>query len=195
MSYSIYSFMCEELSLGGGELLIFAVIYSFSRGNLGIYHGTQDYLSRISGLSVSTVKRALKALLKKGYIEKVSLDEHEGYRSTKQAAADEPKAEECPPNDAENSLPSSFEIDKAGLDVRELLNDKATRPKYAFHSVGKEELVHMTAEQYKRLSRLVGSDKLSAYIHRLELLIRDSGYRTHSPYKTIKKWIYEDTAV
>ena len=53
----------------------------------------------------------------------------------------------------------------------------------------------MTEEQYKSLLKLVDSEVLFVYLRRLELLIRDKGYRTFSPYKTIKKWIKEDTEV
>ena len=47
----------------------------------------------------------------------------------------------------------------------------------------------------KKLLELVSSEVLTAYVTKLELLIRDKDYRTYSPYKTIKKWIYEDAAV
>ena len=193
MSYVIHSFMCEELSLGGGELLVFAIIYSFSKGERGIFYGAQAYLARMSGTSVSTVKRALVALIKKGYIEKCSVGEVEGYRAT----VDEEsiyleKESEGPSNAAEVILNNDGVSD---ADIRESLGKKVKNPKYKFHPVGRDGSVTMTAEQYKRLLTLVGSEMLTNYIRRLELLIAKKGYRTFSPYNTIKKWIHEDASV
>ena len=200
-SYMIHSFMLENLGLRGSELTIFAIIHSFSKGEKGLYYGTNQFLAEASGLSISTVKRALFRLLSKGYIEELTSREHRCYRCTEAVTAPRVDAEELPEvdtepmpsNEAEEEIPSINEINERGLDVRELLSDPDVCPKYQFHSVSKEGLVQMTAEQYKRLSSLVSDDKLTAYIRRLESLIKNSGYRTHSAYKTIKRWVLEDS--
>ncbi|MBQ7315221.1 MAG: helix-turn-helix domain-containing protein [Clostridia bacterium] len=197
MSYCIHSFMCEELGLGGGALLVYAVIYSFTKGERGLFYGTQDFLARVCGLSINTVKRALRTLLVAGRVERCCLHTYEGYRCTDVSAYElgTPPPEE-PPNDAEEDLPSRAEIEALDTCVPALLAEEARRPKYEFHPVGgRHGIVTMTAEQYRRLLTLVSSEVLHAYVRRLEMLICDHGYRTFSPYKTIKKWIYEDAAV
>ena len=83
--------------------------------------------------------------------------------------------------------------DEEEIDIRERLASCVKNPKYVFHSVSRDKIVQMTDEQYKKLLELVESDVLTAYIRKLELLIKNEGYRTFSPYKTIKRWILEDT--
>ena len=202
-SYMIHSFMLENLGLRGSELTIFAIIHSFSKGEKGLYYGTNQFLAEASGLSISTVKRALLRLLSKGYIEELTSREHRCYRCTEAVMAPRVDAEELPyadtepmpSNKAEEELPSINEINERGLDVRELLADPNVCPTYAYHAVSSEGLVEMTAEQYKRLSELVSADRLAAYIRRLELLMKNNGYRTYSAYKTIRKWALSDSEV
>ena len=194
MTYCIHSFMCEELKLSGGELLVFAMIHSFTKGERGSYYGTQDYLARSGGMSVSTVKRSIASLLKKEYITECSYGERRGYKTTPRAepvaCADAEhctKAAEYPlaPRDTKND---SFDIDNPDLYAD-------LHPKHVYHGVGKDGLIQMTPEQYKSLLKLVESDVLFAYVRKMELLIMDNSYRFSNPYKTIKKWILEDTAL
>ncbi len=194
-NYNIRNFMLAELGLGGHELLVFAVIYSFTKANAGCFYGSQSYLARACGLSLSTVGRVLQKLVEKGCVEKCSYDKRIGYRSTKDAGDCRYDDVEAPPNDAELLLPSAERLEKLGLNALDIIDMNSPHPKYEFHNVGRHELVSMTAEQYSRLTKLVAPDKLAVYITKLELLIRDKGYRTFNSYKTIKKWIYEDTGV
>ena len=101
VSYTVHSFMHGELGLSGGELLVFAIIHSFTKGNTGLFYGSIDYLSKMGGISVSTVKRALKSLSEKSYIERIKRNEKEGYRATKTVDTVEKPEPDAPPNDAE----------------------------------------------------------------------------------------------
>ena len=66
----IQSFMVSELGLKGNELLIYAIIFSFSQATGQAFHGSLSYLeSRINGTR-PTVIACLKSLVKKGLIEK-----------------------------------------------------------------------------------------------------------------------------
>lgn len=194
-NYSIDTFMIDELGLAGGELNVFAAIYSFTKGALGIFCASQEYLGKICALSSSSVKRILASLLKRGYIEKLQHKGHVAYRATRCADAKRADRIPMPPNDAEEELPPREVIEEKNLDVRELLSGSCARPKYEFHSVGREDMVFMTAQQYKELCTLIDEEHLAAYIRRLELLIKNGEFRTHSSYKTIKRWISEDAWV
>ena len=247
MSYCVYKFMTEKLGLRLKELLVFAVIYSFTTGPGGVYFGTQEYLAHSTAGSVSTVKRCLASLLKKGYIEALTVDGRKAYRSTVDAktaeSASRRKAdtdgsvhsddtarrgkgdENAPAHEASankrertaqkahieiTAAPLATEKDaskksepcksastalRGEFDLADCLPPEDEPPKYTFHTVGINEIVQMTPEQYKSLLTLVEPEVLTAYTRRLELLIRDKGYRTFNPYKTVKRWITEDSGV
>lgn len=255
-SFIIYGFMTGRLGLRMNELCIFAMIYSFTCGRGGFYYGTQGYLADACGTSLSTVKRALDALIEKGYIERCEIDGRSGYRScvfesdfraptleaisvanadtepqkqnektaqkaTKQhlstAAKEETTAKslgaaknfdedyfdcgteyddydeelEALPIDA---LPPPHVVEDRELNITRLLGRGAAPPKFEFYQFGRNGFVTMTAGQYRQLLKLVREEQLHAYICRLEELMTEKGYRTFSPYKTLKKWITEDTA-
>ena len=195
VSYTVHSFMHGELGLSGGELLIFAIIHSFTKGNVGLFYGSIDYLSKMGGISISTVKRALKSLLGKGYIEKTKRNEKKGYRATKTVDTVEKPEDDAPPNEAE------FEVFPDGYDSEDItspfdyMNSHAPRPKYEFHKLGTKTEVKMTTEQYMHLLKLVSPSTLFDYIYKLEELIKHRGFHPKSHYKTIKKWIYEDAGI
>lgn len=193
MSYRIYSFMLEELRLSGSELLIFAIIYSFTDGGQGLYYGTQDFLASASGTSVSTVKRVISRLLEKKYIEKCQCGERCGYKALRNV---KPKAQEA----SETSLRAdsdrtSIKPHRHRIDMTDSGFYAFEPPKYVYCGIGREGIVSMTPEQHKSLLRLVEPEILQSYTRKLELLIANKGYRTFSPYKTIKKWILEDSSV
>ena len=268
ISFIVHGFMMRRLGLRMNELCIFAIIYSFTNGSGGFYFGTQGYLAEVCCSSLSTVKRALDGLLKKGYIERCEIDGRSGYRSTvfesdlgaiptppsidetnrdaaakrnsgAQSAANAQKAQSfasCEPSarskkptvhsacekglgevisaygyDEEfedfeefdeddlyptplSKLPPPHVVEDRELNIVELLGRGAAPPKFEFYQFGRKGFVTMTAGQYRKLLKLVREEQLNAYILRLEQLMTDKGYRTFSPYKTLKKWITEDTA-
>ena len=203
-SYAIRDFMTSELMLSGSKLSVFAIIYSFTHGSTGIFYGTQEYMASALGCSTATVKRAIKKLIELGYVEKCSYRGRTSYKSTVTSKNDEEMAKAAqeshtptdePNNDAERKLPPKHILDMAGIDVINLLSRDIKRPKYEFHFVGTAGCVSMTAEQYRRLLRLVSPDVLDGYIRKLELLILNKGYRTFNPYKTIRSWILYDTSL
>ena len=203
--FNIYQFMFDDLVLDNTERLVFALIYSFHRGDTGIYFGTQSYLGRKCAISRRTVARKLKSLLEKGYIERVQGGNLEGYRVTKKALPKSKANNEDPEGTPFITIVDYIEedeeeyedvceyTDEEKIDIRERLASCVKNPKYVFHSVSRDKIVQMTDEQYKKLLELVESDVLTAYIRKLELLIKNEGYRTFSPYQTIKRWILEDT--
>ncbi len=214
ISYIIHSFMTQRLKLRVSELRIFAIIYSFTNGKGGFYFGTLGYLAKAAAVSQSTVKRALVKLLEKGYIEKCEINGIQGYKSCvsereatedmPDSKSDEAKAAEAeakftasPEKDycekRESALPAPHVLEDLDIKIESILARDVKRPKFEFYQFGKNGLVSMTAEQYKQLLKLVSQEQLSVYIRRLEMLMENKGYRTFSPYKTIKGWIKDDT--
>ena len=72
----IYPFMTEDLGLRGAELSVYALIYSFTKGSIGQFHGSRDYIARKTGYSLRSVARALKSLTDKGFIIAERLKEY-----------------------------------------------------------------------------------------------------------------------
>ena len=69
--YPIYKFMERELRLRGSELRVYALLFSFSVGRVGMYYGSRKYLADTLSVSERTVYRSLKALFERGLIENV----------------------------------------------------------------------------------------------------------------------------
>ena len=191
-NYCIHNFMSTELMLRGGELHIFAIIYSFTKGSYGSYFGTQEYLASCCGISISTVKRSLLKLLNKGYITECRHKNRRAYKTTEKAEpqtrnTDKSMLSEDFPDECSDSPIEDFDITDESLYTD-------LRPRFVFYPVGKEGIVYMTAAQYKSLLKLVEPEILRVYTTKLEQLILNKGYRTFNPYKTIRKWIYEDAS-
>ena len=193
-SYQVQPFMHKELGLKLRELLIYAVIYAFTKSESGVFFGTQEYLARSTGSSVSTVKRSIASLLKKNYIVAISLGRRRGYKTTetmKPSAVSDADKHDAEIKQVYPALAHREQKDK--FDISDCIPQNP--PKYEYHAVGRNDIVRMTPEQYKKLLTLVNSEVLFAYMRKLEILIRDQGYRTFSPYQTIKSWINKDSTV
>lgn len=64
----IQSWMRTKLKLKGNELLVFAVIYSYSQNKEQIFSGSRRYIAEWAGIDIRSVGRVLKSLLEKGLL-------------------------------------------------------------------------------------------------------------------------------
>ena len=88
--FSIHAWMVNKLNLSGNELLVYAVIYSFTENGAGEYMGTQKYLMEFTGIeSNKTLYRLINKLIKKGYIVEVSHNRADGNANIYKAVAKE----------------------------------------------------------------------------------------------------------
>lgn len=71
-NFSICGWMINELKLSGNELLVYAIIYSYSRNSLNKFYGSLDYLANYTNATKMTIVRSLKSLLEKNYIVKLT---------------------------------------------------------------------------------------------------------------------------
>lgn len=62
----------NQLNLKGNELMIYSIIFSYSRDGIQWYRAPADYLASCIGASISTVKDTLKRLTDKGLLHKKS---------------------------------------------------------------------------------------------------------------------------
>ena len=83
-SFMILGWMLKKLNLKKYELLIYALIYSFSRKRNTAFYGSITYISDRLHISRSSVIRTLGSLVKKGYLIKHSYTKngvkHASYR-------------------------------------------------------------------------------------------------------------------
>lgn len=70
--FVVQSWMVTELQLSGNELLLYAVIYGFSRDGKSRYYGGTDYLCKRTGCARRSVLENLKKLTEKGLLNKSS---------------------------------------------------------------------------------------------------------------------------
>jgi hypothetical protein len=68
--YVIQGWMINELQLKGNELLVFAIIYGFSKDGQGKFDGSIKYLSDATGASRTTTIKTLHSLIEKELILK-----------------------------------------------------------------------------------------------------------------------------
>ena len=69
--FHVYGWMVNELQLEGGDLLTFAMVYSYTQGHAGTYTGNTAYLSAWTGWSDKTSKAHLQNLTRLGLIQEV----------------------------------------------------------------------------------------------------------------------------
>ena len=81
-SFMIHSFMCEG-GLRGNGLILYAFIYSFTKGAESLFYGTYEYAAKSVGMSVRTVQRTLNSLRDKGYIEREGAKQNTVWRVKK----------------------------------------------------------------------------------------------------------------
>lgn len=62
--------MIKNLNLKGNELLVYAVIYGFSKDGQGCFYGSISYLAETLNVANNTIKSALKSLVEKNLITK-----------------------------------------------------------------------------------------------------------------------------
>ncbi len=214
-SYHVYSFF-RNLKLSRTATQVYAILYSFTLGEAGLYYGSQKYLSENLGISERTVQRAYRELRERKLIEKVRIGKFSGIRckdiSTLSLSDEQKKCEseaisETKPAN-ETHTPSKYRSDtnictnepkepsKCGGTIDFYKNPS---PKYQPKSFGRLGYVCLTPEQYKSLCSLVAEETVELYIQKFELMLarnRDApSLKTpapHSHYRTIKSWLIKD---
>lgn len=192
-TFVIHTFMLD-IGLKKSELVVYALLYSYTRGSVGLFYGAQSTLAEQTRLSLKTISRILKTLRERKLIENVVIDEKKGIRCC-----------EVSKKDSEGRKPIR-RYEQSGYSTEHLLK------------VLKGELVEMPDNVENKIVRLFwGSVRMSLeQLHKLATLVSDSdlfmymtkimriqgknekydlgpGPRNH--YKLIRKWIKEDFSI
>ena len=80
MTYSIHDFMTDRLELKGTELLLYALIYSFSQDGSGCYYGSNAFTAKRVGSTRQWVNAKLAEFVKRGLVAHTN-GEHEGRKT------------------------------------------------------------------------------------------------------------------
>ena len=187
-NYHVHDFM-TKLGLSPNELIVYAILYSFTKGEKGVFYGTQSYIADAAGISLRTVIRVYKKLYSLKLIEKCESKEYKrrGIRAIKPNLNKNSEIEE-------NVLPEITKNPKTSAEIEDTL--PYFEEKYKFIEIPNIETLSITAEQYKKLRELVTPDVFYGYARRFDrymnryLGILKPGPRSH--YKLLKKWIEED---
>lgn len=67
---TIQDFMCFDLKLSGNELLVYALIYGFSKDGSSEFYGSRKYISEWFNISLPTVDKSINSLIQKNLIRK-----------------------------------------------------------------------------------------------------------------------------
>lgn len=110
IEYHINSFM-YKLGIKNNALKVYAVLYSFTNGEIGVYYGSKKYLAAALEISERSLYNAIKELREKGLIEEYETEDarYKGIRcvrvkerearslAKKEKAAEEPAAKKPSP--------------------------------------------------------------------------------------------------
>ena len=67
---NIQGWMINELNLKGNELIIYALIYGFTKDGVSEFRGSRQYMAEWTNSSVRSVQNVVNSLVNKGMIEK-----------------------------------------------------------------------------------------------------------------------------
>lgn len=206
-SFSIHSFILN-MPLTLCEKFVYALLYSYTMGEHGMYFGTRERLSEQLGLSIRSVARAYKTLLALGYIEKVTRSGKVGVRcvqnegdkplptvkkSARSEMADDMQSakggsgqpEAAQKSTQVRSAPKSEEctannINEDSQTVIPKTNylRNTAKPKFEIMEFGKEGFIQLTPEQYSELRKLVDCEVLQCYFSKMEKMLWEGRLNT-----------------
>lgn len=94
----------NQLKLKGNELMVYSIIFSYSRDGIQWYQAPAEYLASCVGASVSTVKEILKKLTSKGLLSKKS-EKYKGSVDRVYYQAIVPEYDQCENGTGQPDLP------------------------------------------------------------------------------------------
>ena len=110
---NIQPFMVQELKLKGNELLVYAIIHSYSQGKEGYYKGSISYLCEWTNATKQGILKVLKSLYEKGLLEKKKVGNYVFYQANTDEKSEE--GEQSLPNEEENEVNKVYPNGKQSL--------------------------------------------------------------------------------
>ncbi len=208
--FAIHKFMIG-LGLSASELLVYALLYSYTVGEIGVFFASHNYISEQTGVSRRTVYSAVKELISKGLIERCEYAGRSGLRAVLSAvngSEGEKPQSGASENEDEHTGCEAKPEEKRALRVvpgRFLFPDVNTgkvydeEPKYRILEIGQHKAVKMTLEQYDELKSLIPDIELKNYVDRLASIHIERSANGEcwrkGDYRIIREWIKQDFEV
>ncbi len=196
--------MVDELGLSGTELLVYALIYSFTVS--GSYSRcSQGYIAERVGAGYSTVRRLLDGLIKKKYIIKLPSKSNKPPHFKAVMNPDNTRDAQIKAQNEQagcskwaDGLPemstNNKEIKKE-ITTTSTIHSAYGERKVPFMELETAQNVKLTMHQYVTLMMRLGVTTALYYIRRLERCIvskPEMYFKSH--FETILKWYDEDTS-
>lgn len=86
--YTIFGWMLNELNLSGIDLVVYAIIYSFSQDGESEFKGSLAYIAEFTGASERTIRRSLRHLEDMGFIEMNERNQSAGITNSYRSIVD-----------------------------------------------------------------------------------------------------------
>ncbi len=80
---TIQLWMISKLQLKRNELILYAVIYKFSQDGISEFYGSLSDIQKMLNISRKTVIKALKSLIKKGFVIRTNESRYKALTKTK----------------------------------------------------------------------------------------------------------------
>jgi len=171
-----------ELGLRGSRLLVYALVYSFSRDAESDYHGSLGYVAEWCGVSRGQASDILKALVEEGYLDR---DDREGrpHYTVRKTERSENRTDRSENRTLPPHTPSSQESKERRKDI-DTLSSRAREEMYRFG-----DKVEMSRNEHANLVERFGA----ADAHRLceildDYLVNHPRKRYASHYRAILSW-------
>ena len=86
--YTIFGWMLKELNLNGIDLVVYAIIYSFSQDGESEFKGSLAYIAESTGELERKIRRSLRNLEDMGYIEMSERNKSAGIANSYRSIVD-----------------------------------------------------------------------------------------------------------
>ncbi len=201
--YHVKDFM-YGLGIKNSDLKVYAALYSFTVGEMGLYHGSAAYLADSLGISLRTVRRAYAKLSSLGLIERQATSDGRyvglccvmSFCQEKKADKRE-IAEKSSSSEQKRDRVCEQIIERKTRDeeICELINERLVdydAPDYEkntflmikryersgdnrkFLSFGRSGGVIMTEPQFKKLLEMLPAEELMSYFEKLEIMLDEN---------------------
>ncbi len=139
------NFMVEKLKLTGNDLILYALIYSFSKDGIGEFFASKEYVANRLGISISSVYKIMGSLLSRRLIIRNGSSEN-------------------------RKLPS-YRVNLSVIEGKKEKSEEREEFEHCYGAYGRFEKVNLTFSQYEDLIQKLGYNDTDFYIQRLECLI------------------------
>lgn len=197
--FTIYNWMTNDLDLKGGDLLVYALVYSFSHDSQGCFFGTAGYAASATGLARETVARVFRRLTEIGLLKR-SDGYHNGTptvdyiavrRCDKKSQGGVTKNHTgCDETSHGAPIISHISEDITGLSEESPDACVPACEEFVYREEGGQP-VKMSSDERANLNEEYGAADAAAAVTYLSLYKGEKPYKSKSDYLAIRRWVID----